>query len=64
VRTSDVVITMGCGDTCPYFPGVSYRDWNVADPAGQDLPAVRAIRDDIKTRVEALIAELLPSTAA
>lgn len=62
VRVSDVVITMGCGDTCPYFPGVSYRDWEVPDPAGRPLTAVRAIRDDIATRVEALIAELLPIT--
>ncbi|GAA4539238.1 arsenate reductase ArsC [Mycobacterium paraffinicum] len=59
VQTSDVVITMGCGDTCPYFPGVSYRDWKVPDPAGQPLTTVRAIRDDIARRVEALIAELL-----
>ncbi|KKC01909.1 heat-shock protein HtpX [Mycobacterium nebraskense] len=62
VQTSDVVITMGCGDTCPYFPGVSYRDWKVPDPAGQPLTTVRAIRDDIAQRVEALIAELLPTT--
>ncbi|OBG95361.1 heat-shock protein HtpX [Mycobacterium sp. E3251] len=62
VQRSDVVITMGCGDTCPYFPGVSYRDWKVPDPAGQPLAAVRAIRDDIAQRVEALIAELLPTT--
>ena len=62
VQTSNVVITMGCGDTCPYFPGVSYRDWKVPDPAGQPLTAVRAIRDDIAQRVEALIAELLPTT--
>jgi arsenate reductase (thioredoxin) len=62
VQTSDVVITMGCGDTCPYFPGVSYRDWKVPDPAGQPLAAVRDIRDDIARRVEALIAELLPTT--
>lgn len=62
VQTSDVVITMGCGDTCPYFPGVSYRDWNVPDPAGQPLAAVRAIRDDIAGRVRALIAELLPTS--
>ncbi|OJZ70165.1 heat-shock protein HtpX [Mycobacterium paraffinicum] len=62
VQTSDVVITMGCGDTCPYFPGVSYRDWKVPDPAGQPLATVRAIRDDIARRVEALIAELLPTT--
>ncbi len=62
VQTSDVVITMGCGDTCPYFPGVSYRDWKVPDPAGQPLTTVRAIRDDIAHRVEALIAELLSTT--
>lgn len=63
VQASDVVITMGCGDTCPYFPGVSYRDWKLPDPAGQDLPTVRAIRDDIAARVQALIAELLPTTS-
>lgn len=62
VQISDVVITMGCGDTCPYFPGVSYRDWKVPDPAGQPLATARAIRDDIARRVEALIAELLPTT--
>lgn len=64
VQSSDVVITMGCGDTCPYFPGVSYRNWTLPDPAGQSLETVRAIRDDITRRVEALIAELLstPST--
>ncbi len=58
VRTSDVVITMGCGDACPHFPGVSYRDWALPDPAGQPLSTVRAIRDDIAERVAALIAEL------
>ena len=62
VQTSDVVITMGCGDTCPYFPGVSYRDWKLDDPAGQPLDSVRAIRDDIADRVRALLAELLPTT--
>jgi len=61
VQTSDVVITMGCGDACPYFPGVSYRDWKLADPAGQPLAAVRAIRDDIAERVASLVAELLPN---
>jgi arsenate reductase len=62
VQSSDVVITMGCGDTCPYFPGVSYRDWKLADPAGQSLDTVRTIRDGIAERVQALIAELLPTT--
>jgi len=63
VETSDVVITMGCGDACPYFPGVSYRDWALDDPAGKGIDAVRPIRDEIQTRVEALIAELVPATA-
>jgi arsenate reductase (thioredoxin) len=61
VETSDVVITMGCGDTCPYYPGVSYRDWKLDDPAGQSIDTVRAIRDDIAERVRALVAELLES---
>jgi arsenate reductase (thioredoxin) len=61
VQSSDVVITMGCGDTCPYFPGVSYRDWKIDDPAGQPLDAVRAIRDGIADRVRALIIELAPT---
>src|ERR1700730_19024262 len=60
VQTSDVVITMGCGDA--YFPGVNYRDWKLPDPAGELLEKVRAIRDDIANRVLALIAELLPAT--
>ena len=60
VQASDVVITMGCGDTCPVFPGTSYRDWALDDPAGQGVDAVRPIRDEIKARVEALIAELVP----
>jgi arsenate reductase len=62
-QTSDVVITMGCGDACPYFPGVSYRDWKLPDPAGQPLDTVRLIRDDIGARVRALMIELLPTTA-
>jgi arsenate reductase len=61
VQSSDVVITMGCGDTCPYFPGVSYRDWKLDDPAGQPLDAVRTIRDEITDRVRALILELVPT---
>jgi arsenate reductase (thioredoxin) len=55
VQQSDVVITMGCGDACPYFPGKRYEDWKVDDPAGQSLDAVRPIRDEIRTRVEALV---------
>jgi arsenate reductase len=64
VETSDVVITMGCGDACPIFPGISYRDWQLEDPAGKGIDAVRPIRDEIKTRVQALVVELLPSDAA
>ena len=64
VETSDVVITMGCGDACPVFPGISYRDWALEDPADKGIDAVRPIRDEIKTRVQALVAELLPSDAA
>jgi arsenate reductase len=63
VETSDVVITMGCGDTCPVFPGVSYRDWVLEDPAGQGVESVRPIRDEIKAQVHDLIAELLPAHA-
>jgi protein-tyrosine-phosphatase len=59
VEASDVVITMGCGDTCPVFPGKRYLDWPLADPAGQGVNAVRPIRDDIDRRVRALLAELL-----
>ena len=58
VRASDVVITMGCGDECPYYPGKRYEDWVLDDPAGQGIEAVRPIRDEIRTRVEALIASL------
>ena len=61
VETSDVVITMGCGDTCPVFPGVRYRDWELPDPAGKGIDAVRPIRDEIKARIQALIAELAVS---
>ena len=59
VLASDVVITMGCGDECPYFPGKRYLDWKLDDPAGLPLERVRPIRDDIKARVEALVRELL-----
>jgi arsenate reductase len=60
VETSDVVITMGCGDTCPFFPGVSYRDWKLDDPAGQPIEVVRRIRDEISQRVRDLVDELAP----
>jgi len=60
VKTSDVVITMGCGDTCPFYPGKRYEDWVLDDPAGQGIDAVRPIRDEIRRRVEALLRELLP----
>ena len=58
VQESDVVVTMGCGDACPIFPGKRYEDWALDDPAGQGLDAVRPIRDEIRGRVEALVAEL------
>jgi arsenate reductase len=60
VDVSDVVITMGCGDTCPFYPGTRYLDWPLDDPAGQGIAAVRPIRDAIKAKVEQLITELLP----
>jgi protein-tyrosine-phosphatase len=60
VREADVVITMGCGDECPFFPGKRYEDWELDDPAGQGIDAVRPIRDEIRERVEALIHELVP----
>ena len=56
---ADVVVTMGCGDTCPYFPGKRYEDWVLTDPAGQSLDVVRAVRDDIRARIEKLADELL-----
>ena len=58
VQASDYVITMGCGDTCPFFPGKEYRDWVLAEPAGQGVDAVRPIRDEIRGLIEALIAEI------
>jgi arsenate reductase len=58
VRAADVVVTMGCGDACPVFPGKRYEDWALDDPAGQDVDAVRPIRDEIERRVRALLAEL------
>jgi arsenate reductase len=65
VQASDVVITMGCGDACPIFPGKRYLDWALDDPAGQGVEAVRPIRDDIETRIRGLLAELgVPAPAA
>lgn len=63
VEASDVVITMGCGDECPFYPGTRYLDWQLADPAGKGVDAVRPIRDEIERRVRGLIAELLPDGA-
>ena len=60
VKASDVVITMGCGDVCPIFPGKRYEDWELVDPAGKGIDEVRPIRDDIKARIETLLKELLP----
>lgn len=59
VQSSDVVITMGCGDACPFYPGTRYEDWALEDPAGQGIDAVRPIRDEIRRRVEELIASLV-----
>jgi arsenate reductase len=61
VQASDVVITMGCGDACPIFPGKRYEDWVLDDPAGKGIDTVRRVRDDIRSRVQALIGELLPA---
>jgi arsenate reductase len=60
VRESDVVITMGCGDVCPVFPGKRYEDWKLVDPKGKSIDEVRPIRDEIKSRVESLLRQLLP----
>jgi arsenate reductase (thioredoxin) len=62
VRTADVVVTMGCGDSCPVYPGKRYVDWKVEDPAGKQVEQVRPIRDDIDRRVKALLAELVPAS--
>ncbi|MET7671873.1 arsenate reductase ArsC [Micromonospora luteifusca] len=59
-HSSDVIVTMGCGDTCPVFPGKRYEDWKLDDPAGKGVDAVRPIRDEIRTRVEQLLTELNP----
>ena len=61
VKQADVVITMGCGDACPIFPGKRYEDWQLDDPAGQGIDSVRPIRDDIKGRIEQLLTEILPA---
>jgi protein-tyrosine-phosphatase len=63
VQQSDVIITMGCGDECPFYPGKRYLDWQLDDPAGRGVDAVRIIRDDIDSRVRALLDELVPTTA-
>ena len=63
VRAADVVVTMGCGDACPIFPGKRYEDWDLEDPAGKDLDTVRRIRDEIEERVERLIGDLVPDEA-
>ena len=63
VMASDVVITMGCGDTCPFYPGKRYEDWVLEDPAGKGADAVRPIRDEIRRRVENLLSELVPTSA-
>jgi protein-tyrosine-phosphatase len=63
VRESDVVITMGCGDACPIYPGKRYEDWELEDPAGKDLETARGIRDEIAARIDALVAELFPAAS-
>lgn len=62
VRTADVIVSMGCGDVCPVYPGKRYLDWTLTDPAGQPIEVVREVRDDIEKRVRGLLAELTPST--
>ena len=64
VQASDVVITMGCGDACPVFPGKRYEDWDLTDPAGQPIEIVRKVRDDIRNRVRRLVTELVPQQAS
>ncbi len=64
VRAADVVVTMGCGDSCPVYPGKHYEDWEVADPVGQPIQAVRAIRDDVAQRVRELVAKFTPAATA
>ena len=64
VKDSDVVVTMGCGDECPYFPGKRYEDWVLEDPAGKSVESVRPIRDEIRRRIQQLISELLPAVHA
>jgi len=61
VQASDAVVTMGCGDACPFYPGKRYEDWVLEDPAGQGIESVRVIRDEIKKRVESLLSDLLPA---
>ena len=62
VEASDVIVTMGCGDACPYFPGKRYEDWQLDDPAGKGVESVRPIRDEIKDRIEKLLADLVPAS--
>lgn len=60
-QESDVIVTMGCGDACPYFPGKRYEDWVLTDPAGQTIEVVRQVRDEIRGRIETLISQMLPA---
>ena len=64
VRAADVVITMGCGDACPIYPGKRYEDWELDDPAGEDIETVRGIRDDLDRRIQNLVGDLLPENRA